>query len=378
MYKGYFVYPLDLTDKNVLYYGIYKKINTQINALRKVFDVSFCSCNYKQNNSIMWKIIKRLPFMPVSFFWKYDGEFKDAVFLYFRMPPIDYSFLQYLKKIKQRTNCIVLLEIPTYPYDGEKATRGKISDFFYLRKERHNRKKLHKYIDRIVTFSNDKEIFGIKTINTINGVDFNGIRPANYTISDESINIIEVSIARFWHGYDRFIRGMGNYYRQGGKENLVFHIVGDGPEIELYKKLCLEYGLENHIVFHGNLTGEALDEVYNKCCIGIDAIGCHRKTKTKYGISSIKSREYAAKGLPMIVSLDIDFLPDNYEYCLTVPFDDSDILIDDVISFYHRIFDNGDASEVIKSIREYSYSRCDINITMKPVINYILQKNDLM
>ena len=56
----------------------------------------------------------------------------------------------------------MLLEIPTYPYDGEftRICGGRLAAFL----DRRCRKKLKGLADRVVTFTEDEEIFGIPTI----------------------------------------------------------------------------------------------------------------------------------------------------------------------------------------------------------------------
>ena len=68
-------------------------------------------------------------------------------------------------------NIRTVIEIPTYPYEAEGRTslRGRVIQVL----DKIFRKKLKKYVDRIVTYSDDKMIFGIKTINTINGIFIN-------------------------------------------------------------------------------------------------------------------------------------------------------------------------------------------------------------
>lgn len=68
----------------------------------------------------------------------------------------------------------IILEIPTYPYDGEKINHTGIKKKKYWIEKKY-RKSLYKYVDRVVTFSEDDEIFGIKTIKISNGIDLETI-----------------------------------------------------------------------------------------------------------------------------------------------------------------------------------------------------------
>ena len=59
------------------------------------------------------------------------------------------------------------MEIPTFPYDYEIES---YSLWPLLVKDKIVRHFLHNYVDRIVTYSNDKVIWGIDTIQISNGV----------------------------------------------------------------------------------------------------------------------------------------------------------------------------------------------------------------
>lgn len=226
-------------------------------------------------------------------------------------------------------------------------------------------------MDRIITFSEDDEIFGIPTIKTINGLDFKKVPVRNPEPESNEINLIAVASIEYWHGYDRFLKGLGEYYKNEGRRNIKFHIVGDGTPINDYKKIVEELNIKERVIFHGKKYGKELDEIYDKCSLAIACLGGHRKKL--YLSSSLKSREYAAKGLPIISSISIDFIPDDYKYLLFFDSDESPINVDRVVEFYERIYkDNDSFKEVNKEIRDFAEIKCSISLAMKPVIDFIL------
>lgn len=120
--------------------------------------------------------------------------------------------------------------------------------------------------------------------------------------------MIAVSSLYYWHGYDRTIEGLKNYYEGTHSKEVNLYIVGTGPEFVKYEKLIKEYDLENHVFLTGYKSGSALDELYAKCIIGLDSMGRHRS-----GVSfnsSLKGKEYCAKGLIIVsgvkTELDLD------------------------------------------------------------------------
>ena len=68
----------------------------------------------------------------------------------------------------------IALEIPTYPYDAEFAQSPFVRRL-KLRIDRTFRRRMARWVDRIVTFSDDPEIFGRPTIRISNGIDFRSI-----------------------------------------------------------------------------------------------------------------------------------------------------------------------------------------------------------
>ena len=91
-----------------------------------------------------------------------------------------------------------------------------------------------------------------------------------------------------------------------------------------------QYGLQNNVVFHGQLFGEELDLVFNQCCFAIGSLARHRTGITV--IKTLKNREYATRGIPFIYSeTDSDF--DNMYYVLKASPDETPINISEILGF---------------------------------------------
>lgn len=366
--KGYYIFaPVEEACVGA-YSGVEKKIRNFCEILNESVDIELDILSpYIQDNSRIKRIFRRWAlWKPVGHTWDFEDKYTDADFLYIRKAEHDAAFLRFLKKNKKANPKIkILYEIPTYPYEKEqKITLGNLPIHI---KDRIFRKYLKKYIDRIITFYNQKEILGIPTICIMNGYNFSNMSEEHYTISDESINLIEVSTTAFWHGYDRIIEGMHQYYEKGGKNNFIFHMVGPcmNDHVELVKK----YGLEDHVIFYGKKSSKELDAIYKKCSIGIDVLGGHRKD---YPISSsLKSREYAEKGMLIITSSPIDYIPEGYKYQMVCPYNDSPIDMNAVSEFYDGIFGSESVEEVVGNVRTIAVENCDFHVTLKPVINYL-------
>lgn len=286
---------------------------------------------------------------------------------YIRYDFSDPGFAGLLKALRPRCGKLVL-ELPTYPYEDE--NRQGVLSRLRLAADRCLRGQLRRYVDFIVTFYTGYEtLFGIPVLAVPNGFDFSAVQPVRSALPADAIHVIAVSSMRAWHGYERFIEGLRAYVQSGGADRraIVLHLVGDGRELPRYRALTQAYGLQRFVRFEGVLSGAALDALYERCALGIDSLARHR---SGIGVlSSLKSREYGAKGLPMINACAIDVLGEDFPYLMRVPADESPIDMRAVLAFYDRCFDAGKSrAQVSREIRAYVEARCSMERTLKPVV----------
>lgn len=279
---------------------------------------------------------------------------------------MDFNVCYILKEVKTRKpNIKIIIEIPTYPYDQEFPNRS-----LSLVLDKINRKKLDSYVDKIATFSDDKKIWNIDTINISNGVDTEKISKRKFVSKDNRIHCIAVAKIAFWHGYDRLIEGLYLYTNKPHIDDFVLHIVGDGDDllIEELKAKTIEYNLQDSIIFHGRKVGVQLSEIYSYCSIAFDSLGRHR-CGVEYN-STLKGKEYLAKGLPIVsgVKTELDGIND-FHYYYRVPADDSPIDFKKIAQFYHSIYDEHDISAVTDEIRNFCIDNFSFDTTFKKVID---------
>ena len=333
--------------------GIEKKIYSQISSIAKFAEVN-AVCVRFDRNSIVDKFAFVLPFV-ISNRERGRDKLLEAVndktdFIYIRKPTLTNRFYMMLKTIRSTyPSIIIIMEIPTYG-GSERHGIYRIVNAKEKRVARH----LKGLVDIIATYSDDKYIWGIKCLNLANCVDFGRIpiRSDRYHPIKKTLRMTCVADFIYYHGADRLIDGIKNYT---GEYKLVFNIVGGGAEIPNLKRQAS--GMDN-VIFHGFLSGDKLNDVFDNTDIAIDALGRHR-SGVEYN-SSLKGKEYAARGIPSIsaVKTEFDYLPD-FPYYLKVPADDSPICVPDVISFYENIYNHNDSAEVSSFIRNYSYHRFD-------------------
>ena len=349
--------------------GIERKVRAQHRALARQLDCELVilePARYTQTPAE--RLIRRLPFTAAWRKWEYRGEFDDADFLYIRQVYHDRSFVRYLRAIRAANPQVKLLyEVPTWPYLTE--SQVSLSSLPFALKERRNGPLAAKVCDRIITFYGQESIWGVPCLRLRNGYDFGQITLPRRELGD-TLHILSVAANAFWHGYDRFLEGLGRYYENGGREDLHYHLVGDVlPE---YRELVEKYRLQGHVTLHGRLYGEELAQLYRRCTLGIDILGGHRKD---YPVSStLKSREYGAWGVPLVTSSPVDFMEPDCPWQLLVPYDDSPVDISAVLEYHRATYSGGDPDAVAKAIRDFARGYCDMSAAMKPVADWLLEE----
>lgn len=373
MKKGYYFY----STSDEAFYGVKKKIHDQIKALSVFFDVTEIPVKKEKSNivkSIFWRV-------PLG---SWGRDYKSAIriveidsgqrgdcFFYIRHQAVDLRYVCFIRKLRSNyRDADIVLEIPTYPYDKELLKNTTMWPWFF--KDKFYSRFLKKYVDRIVTYSSDEDIFNIPTIKIINGIDTDRIAPISTDTSDgKVIKIIAVAQFQPSHGYERFINGLKNYYNDGGVREIELHMVGEGSEKAFYEKLVVESNLENRVFFYGIITGDKLDEVYEDKDIGLAGMGLYKRGITKS--SALKVREYLAKGLPVVTGVPNDaFSNGGDEFCMEYPNEPGDIDINCMIQWYDALIEEySDKSQLVRKIRDFAIDAVDIRSTMRPVVSYL-------
>ena len=248
--------------------------------------------------------------------------------------------IRFFKKLR-KAGVKSVTEIPTYPYDQEFTSVSDWNMKLDLWLDKRYRCELYHQQNALVTFSDAEQIFGQRTIRISNGVDFDSIplhHPSSLIPHPSSLHLIGVAEVHFWHGFDRLVAGLGEYYKQGGQLEVYFHIVGgvhpfymtDMPQAPGFQTLIDKYGIHDKVIFHGTLFGDELTQVFNQCQFAIGSLARHRSGITV--VKTLKNREYATRGLPFIYSeQDSDF--DQQPYVIKAPADESPIDIQRIIDF---------------------------------------------
>ena len=350
--------------------GVSKKIDMQIKEFSKHYDMSELEIR-ATDRSFVQRIFGLFPTASIA--RDYDKalqKLENPDFIYVRRAVADRAYLMFWKNVKEKyPACKIIIEIFTYPYDRDDFAKWNAWPFYI--KERIYRGRLKKYVDRFVTYTSDKEIFGVPTLCTFNGIQVEDVALVGGAYREEEITLIGVAYMQRHHGYERIIDGMREYYESGeNRYTVTLRLVWDGPEKAGYQELAEKYHLRDHVVFYPNKSGKELDELYDGSDIALGSFGMYKLGL--YTLGALKTREYLAKGMPFITGCPVDVLEEDYPYVKTFSNDAQSVDIREVIQFYEKLKkENGEKKKLAWKIRESAVSRVSMQSVMQPIIDFI-------
>ena len=366
MKKGYYIHFQGRTS-----IGVSKKIDMQMEEFRKFYDMREIEVETPER-SLVERIVGLFPVCSIR---RNYGQALESIdnpaFLYVRRTVADKAYVGFLRQVKQKfPACKIIIEIFTYPSD--KDDFGKWNAWPFYLKEIIYRGKLKRFVDRFVTYTQDKEIFGVPAICTINGINVENVAVVKGEYQKNRITLIGVAYMQKHHGYERIIEGLNEYYQKHEhKYTVELSLIGDGPEKRKYQELVEKYGLQDYVGFYPTMAGAELDAMYDKSDIALASFGMFKLGF--YGkLSALKTRECLAKGMPLMTGCEIDVLDDSYKYVRNFDNSSQPIDISEVIQFYEDITkDFTDKQQIAATIRQYALNNVSMESVMKPIIDYI-------
>jgi len=341
--------------------------------LQKHVKLEFVYAEYMFRAKTICAILNRIP---VLYFPRFDfirllDRLDSPDFVYFRFLLPDRYIIAFIKKLKKRyPKCKLIIEIPTFPYNRDAYVRWKT--FMLFPREVFYRRFYKKYVDRFVTYSRDDEIFGVKTIPVMNGIDTERYKPMpGRTVNDE-IRLLAVAFFQRHHGYERVLKGLYQYYADCGKRKIRLIFAGEGTELNKYMRLVKKYHLEDRVSYYGKLVGKKLDAIYDRSDIGLGPFGYYKIGLTE--ASSLKTREYLSKGLPLAAGCKQDVFPEGSKFFLEFPNNSSPVDVNRIVSFYDRLYGQESEESVAEDIHRIAVEKLSMDVTFKPVIDYLKEK----
>ena len=153
-----------------------------------------------------------------------------------------------------------------------------------------------------------------------------------------------------WQGLDRLVDGLAAF---GGPERLVLHLVGRVyPEVEA--RIVQTRLPHAEVQLHGRLHGVELDRVMEQATLGVSSLGLYTNQMTE--ACTLKSREYAARGLPFVMGYTDPDMPVGTPFVLEVSNSPSPVGCRQVVEFARRITASAD---IARSAREFAEKNLD-------------------
>lgn len=226
----------------------------------------------------------------------------------------------------------------------EIKTYSKLSHFYNFL----TRSKLLKNASGFVSVSNELisdnnfSKFNKASIVIGNGYDFKSVNSKKRGFNDKVEFVFIGSPGQKWHGVDKIVQ-LANVLSENK-----FHIIG--PTVDDLSSYNLKIG--KNTIFHGYLDQIRLEHLVSKCDIGVSTLAIHRNNMNE--ASSLKSRQYLAQGLPIIVGYKDTDLPDDCDHVLNIGNYENNVVdhIEEIKEFRDRVKEI-DPDRVIKLSKNY-------------------------
>ncbi len=149
-----------------------------------------------------------------------------------------------------------------------------------------------------------------------------------------------------WHGTDRLLAGCEQYR---GRENILLHMVGN------VSKAARPISTRNvEVVWHGERRGAELDTIFRRCSVAVSSLGMHRSHLREGAV--LKTRDYIARGMPFAYAYEDVDVPDDAEFAVRLPADETPIDLDRVVELARRA---GEDPELPTRMRAFAERHLD-------------------
>jgi glycosyltransferase involved in cell wall biosynthesis len=307
--------------------------------------------------------------------------------VYMRLDRISFDVVRLCKTARANGASRIIIELPNYPYmmDYIKSVNSvqPLSRRFTSRikvlgtaaEDRLAGPRLRGLVDAVVLIGNKaSSFFGVKAINISNGIDVDAMSAVPPKSRTNEIVIVGVAGTLWWQAYDRILVGMHAYKEKKKPEDPSIRFIlvgGDAKEMPEFRALIHQYGLDNDVECPGFKTGAELDEIYARADIGASKLGCYRRGLQ--ACSSLKAREYCAKGLPFLYTCEDSIEEQQVNFALQVPNDSTPVDMNTVVRFVQKCRLNENLGE---EERAFARSHFDWQSILKQVLNFAAIKNN--
>ena len=238
--------------------------------------------------------------------------------------------------------------------------------------ERITQKKYFKNVDAILGVTSEiakyevsKENKNIPYLVLTNGININRYPKKKFIeFKGDILKMIFVSaITSKYQGLDRLLIGMKNY---NNSLKIELHVVGNVTK-DLINNINL-LNLDKKVIFHGTKYGKELDMLFDDMHLAIGSLGTHRKG-LKYA-STLKAREYMARGIPFVISHIDEDIDNNFPFVLKLSSDDNPVDIEELLYFTKYIYKKY-GKEISVKMRNYAVRKMAYNSKIKKLVDFI-------
>lgn len=251
----------------------------------------------------------------------------------------------------------IIYELPTYPFDKTNDFLYKIRDFlelkiFFL---------VEKYITQVLVVLRSNVPVKSSWIVFSNSIDI-----SNYSLSaipplEHTIEILAVSNMAVWHRYDRLLQSI---YKYTGNYSIHLTMVSrDTPAYQNIKQLAHSLKLEDKIHFLSDLPLSEIANLSSTMHIGVGNL-TYKESGIEL-ISSLKTKDYCAMGLPFFSSCKDTCFPAVFPYHYLIDNSTYEIDLNSIIHWYEQIRLN-------THYREEMYHYAEKNLQFDSVASRIL------
>lgn len=295
-----------------------------------------------------------------------------STIVYFRYPLADLLFLRFLKKnrafkfvtehqeIENKLRVGILAKNfaqDIFDFAYGKAVRNKITGFVGVSSQY-----LENQISYLKKNIRNKKHFLVNG----NGIDTSKLPIRNYPLFDGlTLKLLFVGSGYKYQGLHRLLISLENYYSGNFKVRIIVHLAGITQQKTYLRKFLKDPIVRESVFFHGFIPPDEIDHLADSCHLAINSLSLHQ-----IGIkvaSTLKSREYFARGIPFITSSSDDDFDDENPYILKVPGNENPFDIKVLIDFALKL--NAD-SEHPQKMRQYAIDHLDWSVKMKKLITF--------
>jgi glycosyltransferase involved in cell wall biosynthesis len=207
---------------------------------------------------------------------------------------------------------------------------------------------------------------GPKPSRTIgNGVRVEDIEPTGFRPFDgRSLNLVLVaSWIQPWHGLDRLLAGLRAY---DGDVEVTLDVVGEVDQGIRREAEQINLGGKARVTLSGPRYGRELDARFGPATVAVASLALHRNRM--YQGSTLKVREYMARGIPFVLGYQDPDLEGAGEYVLSVPADETALDIRLIVDFARRV--SVDPKTLSGRMRRFALEKLDWSAKVREMYEF--------